>query len=273
MPAEGGDPHPRIGAALREERERRGLTLEDLEERTKIRTRYLRALENEDWDILPGPSYVRGFLRTYAGTLGLDSEDLVDDYREEFEPPQPRAGLPEMVLSESRAPNGRRSGFDRRWLLVALVAGLIALLLVLGLSGGSEDEGDDGKGTAERAKAEAKGPGGADGGGGGGGNDAETGTTDVPDTVELELSPRTESEICLVNKGGAVLIDNQVLGPGDEEKFEADAFDLSLGFGEVRLTVNGRNETVEAGSDSPVTYQVTPSGLRQPVADTSADCP
>jgi transcriptional regulator with XRE-family HTH domain len=272
MPAAGGDPHPRIGAALREERERQGLTLEDLEERTKIRTRYLRALENEDWDILPGPSYVRGFLRTYAGTLGLDAEDLVDDYREEFEPPQSRAGLPEVVLSERRAVNGRRSGFDRRWLIVALVAGLIALLLVLGLSGGSDDEGDDGRDSVERGRTEAKGPGGADRGGGGG-NGAETGTKDVPDTVELELSPRTESEICLVNKGGAVLIDNQVLGPGDEEKFEADAFDLSLGFGEVRLTVNGRNETVEAGSASPVTYEVVPSGLRQPVPDTSADCP
>src|SRR5918998_2595065 len=182
MPAEGGDPHPRIGAALREERERQGLTLEDLEARTKIRTRYLRALENEDWDILPGPTYVRGFLRTYAGTLGLDAEDLVDDYREEFEPPQSRAGLPEVVLSERRAPNGRRSGFDRRWLIVALVAGLIALLLVLGLSGGSEDDGDEGKDTVERAKPEAKGPGGADGGGGSGGNDADAGTKDVPDT-------------------------------------------------------------------------------------------
>lgn len=274
MPAAGGDPHPRIGAALREERERQGLTLEDLEERTKIRTRYLRALENEDWDILPGPTYVRGFLRTYADTLGLDPEDLVDDYREEFEAPQPRAGLPESVLSERRALNGRRSGFDRRWLIAALVAGLVALLLILGLSGGSEDEETGAKDTVERGKADDRGPGGDKGAaGGGGGNGPDTETKDVPDTVELELSPRTESEICLVSKGGAVLIDNQVLGPGDEEKFEADAFDLSLGFGEVRLTVNGRDETVEAGPDSPVTYQVAPSGLRQPVPDTSADCP
>src|SRR5687768_10574464 len=133
MPAAGGDPHPRIGAALREERERQGLTLEDLEARTKIRTRYLRALENEDWDILPGPAYVRGFLRTYASTLGLDAEDLVDDYREEFEAPTPRAGLPETVLSEHRGPNGRRSRFGRGWLIASLVVGLVALLLVLGL--------------------------------------------------------------------------------------------------------------------------------------------
>src|SRR5918998_272718 len=150
MEAAGGDPHPRIGEALREERERQGLTLEDLEGRTKIRTRYLRALENEDWDILPGPAYVRGFLRTYAGELGLDAEDLVDAYREEFEAPTPRAGLPETVLSERRGPDGRRSRFGRGWLLAGLVVGLVALLLVLGLFVGSNDEGADrgGKGAA-----------------------------------------------------------------------------------------------------------------------------
>src|SRR5687767_7018900 len=103
MPPDGGDPHPRIGAALKEERERQGLSIEDLEERTKIRTRYLRALENEDWDIIPAPSYVRGFLRTYAQALGLDSEELVDDYREEFEAPEaPGRVLPEAVLTEHR---------------------------------------------------------------------------------------------------------------------------------------------------------------------------
>jgi cytoskeleton protein RodZ len=275
MPAADGDPHPRIGAALREERERQGLSIEDLEERTKIRRRYLRALENEDWDILPGPTYVRGFMRTYAEALGLDAEELVDDYREEFEPPQPRAGLPETLLSEHRGVEGRRAGFRRGLLIAAFVAGLVALLLVLGLWDGSEDDGGDGKGKggAQQAKNDGKANEGGGGDGAAGGNEPDTNSGDVPDTVELDLSPRTDSEICLVNKGGAILIDNQVLTPGDEEKFEADAFDLSLGFGEVELRVNGRKETVEASSDSPVTYQIVPSGLRQPVPDTDPDCP
>ena len=271
MPTEGGDPHPRIGAALKEERERQGLSLEDLEDRTKIRIRYLRALENEDWDIIPGPAYVRAFLRTYAEALGLDPEELVDDYREEFEASQPRSGLGEAVLTEYRGVDRKRSRFNRRWLIAALIAGLVALLLVLGLWGGSDDGGGDGKPAAERAKDDGKGGGGPDGGGGG----AQPGEAveDVPDTVELELTPRSDSEICLVNKGGAVLIDNQVLSPGDDEKFEADAFDISIGFGEVELTINGQRETVKAKSDSPVTYQVTPSGLRQPVPDTDPECP
>jgi cytoskeletal protein RodZ len=270
MPPDDADPHPRIGAALREERERQGLQLDALEERTKIRTRYLRALENEDWDILPGPTYVRGFLRTYAEALGLDAEALVDDYRQEFEIPEtPRGGLPEAVLTEHREARTRRS--RRGWLIAALVVGLVALLLVLGLSSGSDDdEGRDGKGKAEREEA-------AQGGGGAGdgeedGSDADEGE-EVPETVELELAPRTDSEVCLVNKGGAVLIDNQVLNPEDEENFEAEAFDLSLGFGDVEITVNGEKQRLEASSDAPVTYRVTPGGVRQPIPDTDPDCP
>ena len=271
-PPEGGDPHPRIGAALALERERQGLTLEQLEESTKIRTRYLRALENEDWDILPGPTYVRAFLRTYAETLGLDGEELVDDYREEFESSAWRGELPEAVLTEHRGPDGRRSRFrDRRWWIAFLVVGLLGLLLVLGLSVGSDDEGGDGKGAAQHAKDEGKG--GEHGGQAGGGNEPDQSEEEVPDTVALELAPRTESEICLVNKGGAVLIDNQTLGEGDGEKFEADAFSLSLGFGEVELTINGDKDTVKASADAPVTYEITPKGLRQPVPDANPDCP
>jgi cytoskeleton protein RodZ len=270
MPADESDPHLRIGAALREERERQGLELDALEERTKIRTRYLRALENEDWDIIPGPTYVRGFLRTYAESLGLDAEALVDDYREEFEAPfAPQRGLPETVLTEHREARGA-PGSRRGWLIAALVLGLVALLLVLGLSSGSDDdEGRDGKGNAERQKQASK------GGTGGEGEDdssAEEGE-EVPETVELELAPRTDSEVCLVNKGGAVLIDNQVLNPEDDEKFEADAFDLSLGFGEVEITVNGEKQRIEASSDAPVTYRVMPGGVRQPIPDTDPDCP
>src|ERR687895_368147 len=78
----------RIGNALKEARRRAGLDIRTVEERTKIRTRYLRALESEEWDALPGPAYVKGFLRTYARLLGLDGDALVDEYRRTVEGPQ-----------------------------------------------------------------------------------------------------------------------------------------------------------------------------------------
>ena len=72
----------RIGDALQGGAQRaRRARHPQVEERTKIRARYLRALEGEDWEVLPGPAYVRGFLRTYAKLLGLDGEMLVDEYR------------------------------------------------------------------------------------------------------------------------------------------------------------------------------------------------
>ena len=70
-----------IGAILREARNRRKVELSEVEAATRIRLRYLRAIEDEEWDVLPGGVYTRGFIRTYASFLGLDGERLVEDYR------------------------------------------------------------------------------------------------------------------------------------------------------------------------------------------------
>jgi cytoskeleton protein RodZ len=69
-----------IGSTLRQARDRRHLGLDQAEAETKVRARYLRALEDEDFDLLPGPTYVKGFLRTYAEYLGLDGQLFVDEY-------------------------------------------------------------------------------------------------------------------------------------------------------------------------------------------------
>lgn len=75
-----------IGNVLRETRQRKGLSLLDLEDITKIRTHYLRALEDEEFDRLPGQTYVIGFLRSYAKALGLDAQELVDSYKATLTP-------------------------------------------------------------------------------------------------------------------------------------------------------------------------------------------
>jgi cytoskeletal protein RodZ len=73
-----------IGATLREARERRQLTYEQVEAETKVRAKYLRALEEEEFDSLPSGTYVRGFLRAYASYLGLDGRLFVDEYASRF---------------------------------------------------------------------------------------------------------------------------------------------------------------------------------------------
>jgi cytoskeletal protein RodZ len=73
-----------IGNSLREARERQGLGYPELELATKIRAKYIRALEEEDFTAIPGDAYIRGFLRTYAEYLGLDGDVYVDEYASRF---------------------------------------------------------------------------------------------------------------------------------------------------------------------------------------------
>src|SRR5580765_4618020 len=69
-----------IGNSLREARQRKELDFPELEQGTKIRAKYLRALEDEQFETLPSSTYVKGFLRTYADYLGLDGQLYVDEY-------------------------------------------------------------------------------------------------------------------------------------------------------------------------------------------------
>jgi cytoskeletal protein RodZ len=87
-----------IGTSLREARLRQGLDLTEVEQATKVRSRYLRALEDEQFEGLPAPTYVKGFLRTYADYLGLDGQLYVDEFNSRYvsgedEPPLRRSGV------------------------------------------------------------------------------------------------------------------------------------------------------------------------------------
>src|ERR671916_1752407 len=75
-----------IGERLREARMRQKVDIAEVERATKIRAKYLRALENEEFGMLPGSTFVKTFLRTYAEVLGLDPHVLVEEYRANYEP-------------------------------------------------------------------------------------------------------------------------------------------------------------------------------------------
>ena len=65
---------------------RQKIDITEIESKTKIRAKYLRAMENEEFDLLPGSTFVKSFLRTYAEALGLDAHRLVEEYRSQYEP-------------------------------------------------------------------------------------------------------------------------------------------------------------------------------------------
>jgi cytoskeleton protein RodZ len=111
-----------IGSSLRAARMRQRLELSQVERDTRIRAKYLGALEDERFDVLPGPAYTKGFLRTYAGYLGLDAQRFVDEYNTRFTPVQEPAAPPPARI--------RRRRFARApWLLaVAVLAASSAIL-------------------------------------------------------------------------------------------------------------------------------------------------
>jgi len=128
-----------IGKTLRSARENQGITLEFAEQETKIRKKYLVALEQENFDIIPGKVYVRGFLRNYARFLGIDGEELVSSYDEQFKPTE----TSEEEIEEITPGVGKSSGFfGRRRIVMTALVGIIlvaGLAMVLGIIGGAEE--------------------------------------------------------------------------------------------------------------------------------------
>jgi cytoskeleton protein RodZ len=145
-----------IGNTLREARLRRGLDILDCEAETKIRAKYLRAMEEEQFDLMPSPTYVRGFLRTYADFLDLDGRLVLDEYESrfgefrEYRPsdgpahvgapsPRPRrtdAAAPRRPAGSRRRKAPRRTEVQLLWLAIGGVMS-VALLVWLGVGEGS----------------------------------------------------------------------------------------------------------------------------------------
>jgi len=117
-----------IGASLREARTRRGLSLDDVTTGLRIRERYVTALEDERWELMPGEAYAKGFLRMYAEFLGLDGSLYVDEYNERI-----AAHLDQALVLESLAPSKGRSRLLFRTIVgVVAVGALVAALNAFG---------------------------------------------------------------------------------------------------------------------------------------------
>jgi len=116
-----------IGNSLREARLRQGLDFPEIEQATKVRPKYLRALEDEQFDILPGQTYVKGFLRSYAEYLGLDGQLYVDEYNSRYIHVDEETPLRTRNTSSLGRAGPR---FESSVVLIALAAIAIVTLLV-----------------------------------------------------------------------------------------------------------------------------------------------
>ncbi len=234
-----------IGATLREARNRRKLDLPAIEAAIKIRVRYLQAMENEEWDALPGGAYTRGFIRTYASHLGLDGDRLADDYRRAT---GPTVGdrVPKRVEPVPTAMRGGRPRISNRVLAAIVCLLLIAVLVGVALAGGGGGSstspatgGGAKKARKQRAGAKA--------------------TTDKPG-VAVRLTATAEVWVCLLGAREERLVDGQILEEGAEAgPFRSGGFEIALGNGSVTMLVDGKRADVPESS-SPVGYRIDASG-------------
>jgi helix-turn-helix protein len=242
-----------IGSRLRETRIRNKIDITTVEEATKIRAKYLRALENEEWRVLPGPTYVKTFLRTYAQFLGLDPHVLVDEYSARFEEPEHLEVA--AFTSRRRIPEtARRVGPPRRGIGAALIVfGILVFLLILGLTGGEEDNGNSGNtqrasGSEARKEQRAK----------------PTPAAAAPEkparNVRLEVMAARNVWVCVVDAKGDLRVPGVTMATGDREgPFRSKSFRVTVGNGGGDLRIDGkRRDTPERAE--PLGYLVKESG-------------
>ncbi|HEX5376118.1 MAG TPA: helix-turn-helix domain-containing protein [Solirubrobacterales bacterium] len=230
----------RVGAILREARKRRRIELSEVEEATRIRLRYLQAIEAEDWDVLPGGVYNRGFIRTYASFLGLDGERLAAEYRESVEG-APSAGRDAAPRPPALPPRGPAAGWA--WATVVGVVAVAAIAIVALPDGGDGDEGPP-RGVLGRP--------------------AVTGAPAPPkpaaSTVSVTLVAGGEVWVCLLDDGGRPLVGGQILETGAEAgPFRSGSFTVSFGNGEVSMLVDGKEAKIPATA-SPIGYSIDAEG-------------
>ena len=131
-----------IGNSLREARLRQGLDFFEIEQSTKIRGKYLRALEDEQFEVLPAQTYVKGFLRSYADHLGLDGQLYVDEFNSRYVRGELEEEEEQRPLKPRVARPGRGGAFQNKAVLITLVAiaGLTIFVFVAWISGGPGDQ-------------------------------------------------------------------------------------------------------------------------------------
>jgi hypothetical protein len=247
---------PEIGETLRETRMRRRIDMTEVEAATKIRAKYLRALENEEWDLLPGPTFVKTFLRTYAEYLDLDPRLLVEEYRQRYERPTTQDLTPFGPRRRQRPPR-------RHWgpgLVIGLgVVMLLAALYGLSLLGGQDNEPDapvaTPTATATHTAATS--------------HHKKKHKPAPPTRVTLRLTATAPVYVCLEDAGGKPVLNGVTLTAGQHSAtFHSRRFRANFGNGSISMRINGHSYHA-ATTSNPIGYEMRPAGRPRKLPESS----
>ncbi len=233
------------------------IDVSEIEATTKIRAKYLRALENEEWSLLPGPTFVKSFLRTYAQALGLDGKSLVEEYRLHHESPSD-AMLEPLVSTPQRRRTTPSNGPSRGYVAaVGTIVVVIVVLIVLLISGGGSPKKAGTSTIAKRGRTPA------------GTHHTHKGTTGgagaLAPIISLSLHPTAAVYVCLIGDGGRRLISGINLQAGEDTPiYHARHFVITLGNSSVAMYLDGTPRTV-APSSQAIGYSITKARGRQPL--------
>ena len=259
-----------IGEMLREARMRAGIDISEVEAATKIRAKYLRALENEEWGLLPGNAYVKGFLRTYAEALGLDPKLVVEEYKLHHERLSEMEMQP-IVATPSAGERAARAGMavPRGWLIAGVAIALVVVLelrrramtrwvvVVLGILGLTSRNNS----SSSKSHPTATGP---------------TGPTGTPvvrhPAARFQIIATNPVYVCLISAQGHKLIGGRTLASGERTRvYRSRRFYVLLGNGSARVKINGRASDLPP-SANPISFAVGPKGRRPLAANRTPNC-
>ena len=236
---------------------RQKIDIAEVEESTKIRAKYLRALENDEFGLLPGSTFVKTFLRTYAEYLGLDATLLVEEYRVHYEPRGESEPMQHFAPPRRQAP--RRSRYASGppgpgTAVVVLVLAILVIFAVLGITSGgdkSQKGAQSGSTTAKKPPAKPK---------------PKPAPKPKPQRVKLRMVPLAGPTYACVDDGkGNKLFEGTITGV---RTFRGKRLRVNLGRSSVKVSVNGKRVKIPPGPASvgydfrPNKRKVLPPGQR-----------